>query len=171
MKSSKLLKRILIFIAGFLFAILCFVILNRAIASVSTSQYCGGKCHEMEAAYKSWERTAHGANIQGIRVECIDCHLPPRDKFFTHTVVKAYYGVKDIYKHYFGGEYDVGQFSEKVLASLPDEYCVDCHDDLLKKPSSPLEENSHVKSLESLNDIKYRCLTCHETTGHEREDN
>ena len=169
MKSPKLLRYILLFFAGFIFAVLCFVVLNLAMEPVSKSEYCGTKCHEMNTAYESWELSAHGANIQDIRVECIDCHLPSRDKFFTHTVAKAYYGVKDIYKHYFGGEYDFEQFSEKVLATLPDEYCVSCHDDLLKKPSDLVVQQSHAKSLEST-DEKYRCLECHEDTGHKRKD-
>jgi len=40
-------KRILTFLAGVIFAMLCFVALNAAMVPVSTSEYCGSKCHEM----------------------------------------------------------------------------------------------------------------------------
>ena len=43
----------------------------------------------MNAAYLSWELSPHGANAHGVRVECIDCHLPPKDKYFAHITAKA----------------------------------------------------------------------------------
>ena len=79
-----------IFIAGFAFAIICFIVLNLAMEPVSTSEYCGSKCHEMNTAYQSWELSTHGSNVKGIRVACIECHLPPKDRYFSHIIAKAY---------------------------------------------------------------------------------
>ena len=87
-------------LAGFAFAVVFFVALNAAMVPISRSEYCGGTCHEMNGAYLSWELSSHGSNARGIRVECIDCHLPSKDKYFTHVAAKGYAGLKDAYKHF-----------------------------------------------------------------------
>lgn len=161
-------KRGLTFLLGLIFAVLCFVALNIAMKPVSTSEYCGSKCHEMNTAYQSWKLSEHGANKYGIRVECVDCHLPSKDKFFTHITAKTYAGVKDLYKHHFGGEYDVEKTRKEVLEKMTNSRCLKCHDDLLTKAGSAGARMAHQDVLNSSNDLKLRCLDCHEHL-HERE--
>ncbi len=156
------------FIGGLVFAILCFVALNAAMKPVSTSEYCGTNCHEMDTAYQSWKLSVHGANEKGLRAECIDCHLPSKDKYFTHLVAKAYAGGKDLYKHHFGGEYDTEKVQEEVLAHMLNKRCLNCHVDLLAKPSSDEVKEAHTESLSSPDISENRCLECHEDIGHQR---
>ena len=166
---KKVLKHIPIFVLGIVFAVLCFLALNIGMEPVSTPEYCGSKCHEMNTAYQTWELSVHGANKFGYRVECVDCHLPPKDKFFTHILAKAYKGANDVYEHHFGDEYDGEQHRENVLASQPNENCLSCHDDLLKKPSRSFVRKAHLKVLKPTDDFEYLCVECHENAGHERE--
>ena len=140
-------KRIRVFVAGFVVAVLCFVVLNVAMEPVSKSDYCGGKCHEMNTAYRTWELSPHGANSYGVRVECVDCHLPPKEKYFRHLLAKAYAGGKDVYKHYLGGEYKIEELRKRVLEKIPNERCLHCHDDLLAKPDSPGARTAHAEVL------------------------
>ena len=161
-------KRGLTFFAGLGFALLCFVTLNAAMKPVSKSEYCGTKCHEMDTAYQSWKLTVHHANENGLRVQCIDCHIVSKDKYFTHIAAKAYVGAKDLYKHHFGGEYDVEEVRERVLAHIPNERCLNCHVDLLAKPSSEEVEEAHAESLSSPDIPDNRCVECHEEVGHQR---
>jgi cytochrome c-type protein NapC/trimethylamine-N-oxide reductase cytochrome c-type subunit TorC len=161
-------KLSLTFFAGFVFALLCFVAINTAMKPVSKSEYCGTKCHEMDTAYQSWKLSVHGANKRGFRVECIDCHAPSKDDYFTHLVFKAYAGGKDMYKHYFGGEYDEEEVREKVLAHISNERCVNCHVNLLAKPSSEEVKEAHTESLSSPDISENRCVECHEEVGHQR---
>ena len=107
-------KRGLTFFAGLGFALLCFVTLNAAMKPVSKSEYCGTNCHEMDTAYQSWKLTVHHSNENGLRVQCIDCHIVSKDKYFAHITAKAYVGAKDLYIHHFGGEYDVEEMRERV---------------------------------------------------------
>jgi cytochrome c-type protein NapC/trimethylamine-N-oxide reductase cytochrome c-type subunit TorC len=165
---SVIKRRGLTFIIGFAFALLCFVALNAAMEPVSKSEYCGTKCHEMGAAYQSWKLSVHSANPMGLRAECIDCHLPPKDKYLTHIVVKAYEGGKDMYKHYFGGEYDVEKVRERVLEHTSNEKCLVCHVDLLAKPGSEIAKELHMESLNSPEESENRCVDCHEDAGHQR---
>ncbi|UCC99054.1 MAG: NapC/NirT family cytochrome c [Phycisphaerales bacterium] len=166
--SAKAACWIGVFLAGVIFAVLCFIALGAAMAPVSTSEYCGSKCHEMTKAYLSWELSPHGANAHGIRVECIDCHLPPKEKYFTHVAAKAYAGAKDTYKHYFGGPYDAEQTRKRVLNHLPSQRCLHCHDHLLDKPGSSAARIAHTTALAQPDAAENRCVQCHEDAGHQR---
>lgn len=162
-------KALLVFLGGVVFAMLCFVLINKAMHPVSTSQYCGSKCHEMNTAYTTWQLSPHGANRFGYRVECIDCHLPPKEKFFTHLAVKVQTGAKDIYQHRFGPEYDVERSREKVLAHISNQTCQYCHDDLLAKPPGSGARKAHTAVLDKPDAPENKCVKCHETIGHQRQ--
>jgi len=161
-------KWALAFLAGLFFAILCFVGINFAMEPVSKSEYCGTKCHEMDTAYQSWKFSVHGVNEKGLRSECIDCHLPSKDNYFTHIIVKAYEGGKDLYKHHFGKEYNVEEVRQKVLDHISNKICLSCHVDLLAKPSSDLTKEAHTESLRLPDEPDSRCIECHEDVGHQR---
>jgi len=162
-------KRAGTFVAGIGFAVVCFLGINAAIGPTSKSQYCGGKCHEMKEAYRSWELSPHGSNAYGFRVECVDCHLPPKERFFSHVVAKVYSGGKDIYMHHFGGQYNRQKSSESVLAGMPNKRCMHCHDSLLVKAGSDAARQAHSEVVNSPGASEYRCVECHENVGHERK--
>ena len=161
-------KRALTFLAGFVFAVFCFVAINAAMKPVSKSKYCGTACHEMDTAYQSWKLGIHGTNTRGLRVECINCHIASKDKPFTHIISKAYAGTKSLYKHYFGGEYDSEKILEKVREHMSNEKCLNCHVDLLAKTGSDFAKEAHAESLEFPDEPDSRCIECHEDAGHQR---
>ncbi len=165
---AKVISKIPVFLAGLVFAILCFVGLNAAMVPVSKSEYCGSACHEMNTAYLSWELSPHGANAHGVRVECVDCHLPPKENYFAHIVAKAYEGAKDTYVHYFGGPYDIQKIRKGVLDCLPHQRCLHCHDHLLDKPGSSAARAAHTAALVEPDAPENRCVQCHEDAGHQR---
>ena len=157
------------FLMGFAFALLCFVALNAAMVPISRSEYCGAACHEMNDAYLNWELSSHGSNARGIRVECIDCHLPSKDKYFTHVAAKGYAGLKDTYKHYFGGEYDSRKMRELVRDRISSARCLNCHDNLLAKAGSSAARSAHTAALAKPHAPENRCVQCHEDVGHQRQ--
>jgi cytochrome c-type protein NapC/trimethylamine-N-oxide reductase cytochrome c-type subunit TorC len=156
------------FLAGLVFAIACFLAVNAIARPFSTSQYCGSKCHEMGDSYRSWELSVHYANRSGVVAECVDCHLPPKEKFFAHLIAKAYAGGKDIYKHHFGNEYDAEKLRKKVLDNIPNGRCLKCYSNLLAKAASSAARIAHQATLNPIEDIKTRCVECHQQL-HERE--
>ena len=83
-------------------------------------------------------------------------------------MAKAYAGGKDMYKHHFGGEYDIEKIREEVLAHISNEKCLSCHVDLLAKPGSDEGEEAHTESLSSPDISENRCVECHEEAGHQR---
>ncbi len=162
-------KRARTFTAGFVFAVVCFIAFNAAMVPVSKSEYCGGKCHEMNNAYLTWELSPHGANSHGIRVECIDCHLPPKERYFAHIADKAYQGAKDVYKHYCVGNYNIEEMQKRVLDRLTNQRCLHCHDVLLEKPSSLAARTAHTAALAEPDAPESRCVQCHADVGHQRQ--
>ena len=104
--SAIVKKHGLTFLIGLAFAVVCYVAINAVMEPFSESNYCGSTCHEIETAYESWKLSSHGTNEYGFRVECVDCHLPPKEKFFTHMAGKSYHGIKELYKHFFGDDYE-----------------------------------------------------------------
>ncbi|MHC4594874.1 MAG: cytochrome c3 family protein [Planctomycetota bacterium] len=168
--SEVIKKRGLTFLAGLIFAILCFVGINTAMEPASKSEFCGSTCHEMKAAYRTWELSTHGANEYGFRVECVDCHLPPHHEYFRHVATKAYEGVKDICKHIFIGEYNFEESLKRARAKMPNKRCMHCHDNLLTKPGSSAAIKAHKASLANPDEPENKCVECHQGTGHERQN-
>ncbi|MHC4618009.1 MAG: hypothetical protein ACYTEQ_09670 [Planctomycetota bacterium] len=75
--------------------------------------------------------------------ECIDCHLTPRDDFFKHMATKLRAGLKDICKRHFGRQYDSDKMDKKVLEEMPNERCLNCHRNLLTKPTPSAARITH----------------------------
>lgn len=155
-------KYLFIFLAGTVFAIACFLLINLATEPFSKSQYCGS-CHEMESVYKAWKTSIHYSNPSGTVTQCIDCHLPAKDNFFVFNSAKAYYGAKDIYKHYFGPAYDIKQQRLKVLKKMSNQRCLNCHASLMSKPISPVASRiAHQQYFNQPADPNVQsCMSCH----------
>lgn len=157
------------FIAGLICAVLMFIGLNAALAPASKTEFCGGKCHSMHVAYRTWELSPHGNNKYGFRVECIDCHLPSKDNYFVHVTAKMYDGSKSMFQHVFGEEYVVEKGRKKALEHMPNKRCMHCHDNLLGKPGSSAARIAHLAVLNQPDAPESECVTCHEDVGHHRE--
>lgn len=158
----------LAFLCGLTFSVLCFLSINAAMKPVSTNEYCGSACHEMNTAYQTWELSVHGNNQGGVTVDCVDCHLPPKEKYFSHLVAKAYAGAKDLYKHHFGPPYDALAIREKVTNHMSNETCVHCHDNLLGKSSASISRFAHQAAMQEPEKPENKCITCHSEAGHNR---
>jgi cytochrome c nitrite reductase small subunit len=166
-------KCIVIFIPGIIIALILFVIINAALVPTSKPKFCGELCHkEMGDAYTSWQKSPHAVNRTGIVVKCIDCHLPPKDKYFTHLAAKAQTGIKDAALHIVGAEYDAKAIRAKVTEHMTNAVCERCH--------ANMGSNTFDEDIAGLhNDAVYhpeegeepgKCIDCHEGVGHEREE-
>jgi nitrate/TMAO reductase-like tetraheme cytochrome c subunit len=155
------------FAAGVAVCLAAYLALGFAMKPVSRSEYCGGACHEMNVSYQSWEISRHGHNPSGVRTDCIDCHLPPREQFIRHAVAKGRAGAIDLYQHKFGPEYDREAMRKGVLAEMANQTCLHCHDNLLARARLAALE-SHRSSIAKPDAEEFRCVKCHEDAGHIR---
>jgi cytochrome c nitrite reductase small subunit len=169
-------KRALTFFMGFIFALLCFVAINAAMKPVSKSKFCGNNCHEMHSALNTWQLSVHGGNQKGLSTECVDCHLPEKDDYFTHLITKAYMGAKHLSRHYAPSLFSSEEASQKPGVKVLDrtdrmknEICVRCHAGLLSKPSNETIREAHMMALNSSdNSEQTKCVECHEDVGHKQ---
>ncbi|MBI9017172.1 MAG: NapC/NirT family cytochrome c [Phycisphaerae bacterium] len=155
------------FILGLIFTISAYLITSSIVGNTSSAEFCIS-CHEMDEAYASWEISAHGSNLSGITVTCVDCHLPPKEHFISHVYAKSIAGAKDFYQHNFGPEYDLEFQRQKVLKHFPQKRCTDCHDNLLAKPANSASRIAHQEVVNNPDKPENQCLRCHENAGHIR---
>ena len=167
----SVIRKAPVFLAGFAFAILCFLGLNAVMEPTSKSEFCGTKCHEMKTAYQSWELSVHGANKYGIQVECVDCHLPSKkDEYFAHVFRKALDGGRDFFKHHFIGGYNTEEVRARAQEHMPNKRCMHCHDSLLTKPGSSEARQAHMEVLNPSDESEMKCIECHEGVAHQRQN-
>jgi cytochrome c-type protein NapC/trimethylamine-N-oxide reductase cytochrome c-type subunit TorC len=156
------------FLLGIAAAVICFLSINAAMKPFSTNTYCGTACHEMDTAYRSWELSVHGANARGIQVDCVECHLPPKEDYFTHLFAKAWTGGRDMYMHHFGPEYNGDEVRHKASEKMSNQTCAYCHEDLLSKPGNAKSRFAHQAAQLEPDKPENKCITCHEAAGHKR---
>ena len=133
----------------------------------STPGFCA-LCHEIAPAVESWRTSSHASNEHGFQATCIDCHLPPPQNTLEFFYLKTKHGLKDIWAHYFHGEYDRQKMQKKVHASMDNAACLKCHANLLYIQSSRGAMRAHREVLYS--EAKRRCLECHTFLVHIRRD-
>jgi cytochrome c nitrite reductase small subunit len=165
-------KCIVFFVPGFVAALILFVIINAALVPTSKAEFCGELCHEMDEVYASWQASTHAKNSTGIVVECIECHLPPKDKFFTHLTAKAYTGTKDAYHTIVGTEYDTEAIREKVREHMTNDVCLRCHENLKDAIGDEIAADLHKEMVFEVPEGEEvaKCIECHADAGHVRDD-
>jgi len=165
-------KCIVFFVPGFVAALILFVIINAALIPTSKAEFCGELCHEMDEVYTSWQASTHAKNSSGIEVECIECHLPPKDKFFTHLAAKAYTGTKDAYHHIVGTEYNAKEIRKKVEEYMTNDVCLRCHKNLKDSDQNEIAYDLHKEMVFEVPEGEEvaKCIECHKDAGHVRDE-
>jgi nitrate/TMAO reductase-like tetraheme cytochrome c subunit len=149
------------FALGLAFAIAAYLSISAIEAPFARSTFCGTTCHELRPAYDSWLESPHNVNIQGLKAECVECHLPPQEEFLYNLYEKARTGSVEVWRHFMGPAYDRPVITERVKANMSNDTCLRCHKDLLSQPSSKAVMYMHKGALASPNDPYGRCVVCH----------
>jgi len=89
----------LIFFIGIITCIVLLFAGKKALDKTSTDDYCIS-CHVHPDADNAWKKSAHYYNKSGVRVHCVECHLPPKESS-GYLAKKAKTGLKDLYGFYF----------------------------------------------------------------------
>lgn len=164
---GRLIKKcIVVFVPGIILSLILLVVTEAALGPTSTHEFCGELCHEMENVYETWKGSTHAKNAAGIQVECIECHLPPKDKLIKHVAAKAYTGTKDAFHHIVGTEYDAKAIRKKVREHMTNEVCMRCHNNMLENEN--FESADMHKEILEPEDGKEpdKCISCHGDAGH-----
>ena len=158
----------ILLLSGMMVAAVLFLLLNHTLHATSTPDFCIS-CHEMEPAYRSWKASSHYRNESGVVAVCADCHLPPPEHAVSFSMAKAYHGTKDVWGHFFGGDYDRKAQQEHVIKTMPNERCMQCHSNLLALQSRGARLGHMAMLYRKPGTREKRCLDCHSSSGHKTQ--
>jgi len=141
---------------------------EKAIRYTSTDEYCVS-CHIHPQADDAWKKSSHFYNKSGIKVHCVECHLPPKGSF-KYLAVKTKTGLNDLYGFYFK---DSASFNwqakrelEHAVKIVYNESCIKCHQTLFSKGLSAEGGTAHLYYEKNAEKLKLQCINCHQYIGH-----
>lgn len=156
-------------VAGILIAFPIFSITYYTMVRTSTPQFCAS-CHEIQFAYNSWKTSTHANNAQGFVADCMDCHLPAPHDTFDFFYAKTAHGIKDVFVHFFGGEYDREKVRNNAYASFKNHQCQKCHRNILHIPNKRGAMLAHRTVLNPMPGYEKKCVDCHRNLVHVKRE-
>lgn len=143
-----------------------FALSHRVMMVTSSPSFCAS-CHEIRPAHRSWLMSSHRMNDRGVVVKCIDCHLPEPSQFVSFFWAKTRHGLRDLYGHFLGDEYDRDLAKVRARASIPNSRCQRCHEDLLATGMTRGAMLAHRAVLYPKREgYEKTCHQCHENLVH-----
>jgi formylglycine-generating enzyme len=169
--TYKTIKRnfFLIFIIGGLTVIFILVSFNKVIHYTSTNESCAS-CHVHPHADATWKLSAHHNTPSGVSIDCVDCHLPPKDKPIYYLTRKAYHGFHDLYVYATQNTDEIVWEDKRSLEAskrfVYEDGCKKCHTNMFPATLNALGAESHLKYMRDPESTS--CLKCHHEIGHFR---
>ncbi|MCE1198815.1 MAG: SUMF1/EgtB/PvdO family nonheme iron enzyme [Marinilabiliales bacterium] len=166
MKSKK--KWIGMLLAGILMGCLLFWGGGQVMTYTSTDTYCAS-CHIHPHAEDSWKKSAHFYNKSGVKVHCVECHLPPAGTM-KYLVAKTRTGLHDLYAYHFKDSASFKWASKRELEHavtiVYNESCIKCHQTLFSKGLSAEGGTAHLYYENNAEKLNLKCINCHLDVGH-----
>lgn len=160
----------LIFVPGILCGISLFIGGSQLVKHTSESEYCAS-CHIHPQAIKSWKQSVHYITRSGNRIECVECHLPPKGDGYLYE--KALTGIRDVWGKW---TKDPESFNWEERSRLgiartyvPEESCLKCHKTLFTPELTREGEEAHLYYDQAEKTDDLHCINCHLNVGHYME--
>ncbi len=160
-------KRILIFLSGLVIG-LSFIITGQiTLDATSADSYCAS-CHVHPHSTISWKRSTHYDNKSGVRVHCVECHLPPKGEGYYSNKVRT--GINDLYGHLFKDtsefNWDAKSKLEQAKHHVFQTSCTHCHQSIFPLTLSKKGEEAHLYYDHNFEKSDIQCINCHLNAGH-----
>ena len=162
---KKYLKGLILIAIGVFISFPLFSISYYTMVRTSTPQFCAS-CHEIQFAVETWKTSSHVNNAQGFVADCMDCHLPAPHDTIDFFYAKTWHGMKDIFVHFFGGEYDREKNRQIAYATFKNEQCLKCHRNILYIPNSRGAMLAHRDVIYARPGYEKQCVDCHKNLVH-----
>lgn len=162
---KKWLKPTLWVCVGVLLGFPVFSMTYYTMVRTSTPEFCAS-CHEIQPAYQAWKTSTHVNNAQGIVADCMDCHLPAPHDTVDFFYTKTLHGAKDVFAHFFGGEYDREAMKARATANIKNDQCLKCHRNIEYMPRKRGAMLAHKQVLYPMTGYEKQCLDCHADLVH-----
>jgi formylglycine-generating enzyme required for sulfatase activity len=140
---------------------------NKALKKTSTNDYCIS-CHIHPGADMSWKKSTHYQTLSGIRIGCVECHLPPEGEGY--LIAKGTTGIRDLWSKWtkdsasFNWE-DRGRL-ENARHYVYESSCIKCHENLFPSKLTKVGEDAHLYYTQSKKTAELHCINCHLNAGH-----
>lgn len=158
----------LILFFGILLGAFMILGVNRVVQKTSTNEYCQS-CHIHPGADESWTKSTHYLNESGVRIGCVECHLPPKGNF-RHFSAKVRTGLHDLYAYHFKDsasfDWERKQQLEHAVSFVFNESCVECHKNLYPKGLTEDGGKAHLYYEMNEEKLELNCINCHLDAGH-----
>ena len=167
-KKGKKKLTLAIFLIGLIIGLLMFWGGEKALSYTSSDTYCAS-CHIHPHAEDAWKKSTHFYNKSGVKIHCVECHLPPKGTI-NYFAVKAKTGLSDLYGYYFK---DSASFNwqakrelEHAVKIVYNESCIKCHQTLFSKGLSAEGGTAHLYYENNAEKLNLQCINCHLYVGH-----
>ncbi len=158
-------KLLLVIFIGFVLGIVISIYSYKVIVVTSTNESCE-VCHVHPHVFDSWKLSVHHDTRVGIKIGCVECHLPPKGEGYLKEKIKS--GAKDLYGYLFKDSVDFNWEAKSTLDEAQHfvfkESCVNCHQNLF--PLTLTKEGQDAHLYYSQNEDELRCINCHLNVGH-----
>ena len=157
----------LLLFCAFVVGILITISGNKVIEYTSTDESCAA-CHVHPHVFESWKLSSHFDNKSGIKVHCVECHLPPKGQGY--LLAKTKLGINDLYGYLFK---DSAEFNwemkselEHAVKYIPNASCKHCHQNLFPKDLVDAGIAAHLYYENNEKKLDLQCISCHLDAGH-----
>lgn len=154
---------------GILIGIVFVAAIYQTSVYFSTNESCM-MCHVHPHAEENWMLSKHVNNSSGVMVNCVDCHLPPKDDTWAHYTAKLSLGVRDVWgfitKDPDEIDWDKKSELEHAVKYIPNESCVKCHYNLFPEGVTDETITAHLYYEENEEKLDLQCISCHLDVGH-----
>ncbi len=158
-------KLLLVIFLGFILGILITLLSLKTVQVTSTNESCE-VCHVHPHVFDSWKLSVHHDTRVGIRIGCVECHLPPQGQGYLVEKIKA--SARDVYGYVFKDSADYNWELKSTLDYAKEHVfkssCINCHQNLF--PLTLTKEGQDAHLYYSQNEEELRCINCHLHVGH-----
>lgn len=162
-------RKSFLLLLGVLFGITLMIAVYQTSVYFSTDESCM-MCHVHPHAEDSWKLSKHVNNGSGVKVHCVDCHLPPKSHTWDHYTAKAKLGMKDLWgfitKDSADFDWDQKSELEHAVRYIPNESCKECHQNLFPEGIKNDGVTAHLYYEENEKKLNLQCISCHLDAGH-----
>ena len=152
-------------LAGMVFASIVIFLGNKAVTGTSTDEFCAS-CHIHPHSTQSWKLSTHYDNKRGIRVHCVDCHLPPHGEGY--LMEKTRTGLRDVWGKVFKDPESINWEAKSQIEYAKNHTfeisCTHCHQN--NYPLGLTADGREAHLYYEKQEGKLHCINCHITVGH-----
>jgi len=138
---------------------------HKGIKATSTDKFCE-VCHVHPHVFNSWKQSGHYVTKSGVRVGCVECHLPPEGEGYLKEKIRL--GAKDAWGYLFKDSADFNWEAKRTVEVAQhftfQESCVKCHVNLFPLTLTKEGQDAHLYYDQKKKEIL--CLNCHIDVGH-----